>query len=111
MAAAESGGCMWVAGALPCMKVEGRHHCGLLEHCPVYMPHIPAPPPCPARRLSSYGEEQLRWLDGQLSEGRHTLVMVRATPAALCGHVYNTAGLWSIFLAAQQPPPSAFKLL
>lgn len=30
---------------------------------------------CPCR-LSSYGEEQLHWLDGQLAEGRHTLVMV-----------------------------------
>lgn len=28
-------------------------------------------------RLSSYGEEQLRWLDEQLAEGKPTLVMVR----------------------------------
>lgn len=27
--------------------------------------------------LSSYGERQLRWLDAQLAEGKHTLVMVR----------------------------------
>jgi hypothetical protein len=33
--------------------------------------------PCPpCNRLSSYGEEQLRWLDAELAQGKHTLVMV-----------------------------------
>lgn len=43
-------------------------------------------PCCPAYlRLSSYGEAQLRWLDRELSEGRHTLVMVRSV--AVCQSV------------------------
>ena len=42
--------------------------------------------PANPRRLSSYGLEQLRWLDEQLSEGRPTLVsmhypLVTSTPA------------------------------
>jgi hypothetical protein len=37
------------------------------------------------RRLSSFGEEQLRWLDGQLSEGRHTVIIVRQREAGGLG--------------------------
>lgn len=35
----------------------------------------PADPRCNGL-MSSYGEEQLRWLDGQLAEGKHTLIMM-----------------------------------
>lgn len=38
----------------------------------------------PARRLSSYGQEQLRWLDRELSEGRHTLIVVSWLPSDAC---------------------------
>lgn len=34
-----------------------------------------------ARRLSSYGQEQLQWLDRELSEGRHTLLVVSWLPS------------------------------
>lgn len=41
-------------------------------------PARPAALALPPSRLSSYGERQLLWLDRQLSEGRHTVVMVSA---------------------------------
>ena len=60
--------------------------------------HHPHPPPTPHpnhSRLSSYGEEQLRWLDGQLAEGRPTVVVVSGPlhrSAAVAGRAH---WLWS----------------
>lgn len=81
----------WGSGVrLPCPAGPRRAtHLPPTPHPPTLRPPHPCPrlpatgrtwdptdPRC-AVPLSSYGEEQLRWLDAQLAEGKPTLVMVR----------------------------------
>ncbi|KAI7845459.1 hypothetical protein COHA_001009 [Chlorella ohadii] len=56
--------------------------------------------------LSSYGEEQLRWLDAQLSEGRHTLLTTHHPLSTAILNEVNTSQRWSDLRSVVEAHPN-----